>query len=176
MKRLLLTAAALTLLAGAKTIPSTPDLGKAEGQCRPSEAGPALIVTVSGFKDRKGLLRAELYPANDEDFLGDDNKLIAEGKTFRRVEIAVPQAGTVQMCIRVPTAGTYGLSVLHDRNGDRKFNLTSDGTGFPGNPKLHRRQPRIDETHVVAGSGLTPVPITLNYLHGFFSFGPLKDR
>ena len=32
-------------------IPSTPDLGKAEGRCRPGETGPALLVNVAG--DRK---------------------------------------------------------------------------------------------------------------------------
>ena len=174
VKRLLLLLA--PLLVAARPIASNPDLGKAEGQCRANEPGPALIVTVNGLKDRRGWLRAELYPANDADFLADDNLLVMAGKTFRRVEVATPQSGPVQLCIRIPGPGTYGMSLLHDRNMDRKFNLTSDGTGFPGNPKLHRRQPTIEETHVTAGPGLTPVPITLNYLHGFLRFGPLKDR
>ena len=70
---------AALLLAGA-AIPSTPDLGKAEGQCRANESGPAFLVDVKGLKDRQGRLKLELYPANDADFLADDNILIASGK------------------------------------------------------------------------------------------------
>jgi hypothetical protein len=58
------------------------DLGKAAGRCRSNEAGPAALVAVMGLKDRAGLLRAELYPANDADFLNDDKILVREGKTF----------------------------------------------------------------------------------------------
>ena len=39
-------------------VESNPDLGKTEGQCRPNEAGSAVIVTVVGLKDRRGTLRA----------------------------------------------------------------------------------------------------------------------
>ena len=44
MRKALASLIALPILVGA-TIPSTPDLGKAEGQCRPSESGPSFIVT-----------------------------------------------------------------------------------------------------------------------------------
>jgi hypothetical protein len=33
---------------------STPELGKAEGKCRPGESGPAFLVDVVGLKDRTG--------------------------------------------------------------------------------------------------------------------------
>ncbi len=155
-------------------IPSTPDLGKAEGQCRPGETGPAVIVVAVGLKDRKGLLRAELYPPNDPDFLADDNLLIMAGKTFRRVEVAVPQSGPAQLCIRVPGPGYYTLSLLHDRDGNRKFGLSTDGIGFPGDPRLGLSQPKAAVARFVAGPGLTTVTIRLNYRHGLFSFGPLK--
>ena len=172
----LLAVAATPLLVAAKPVTSNPDLGKAEGQCRVGETGPALMIVANGLKDRKGLLRAELYPDNDEDFLADDNLLIEAGKTFRRVEIAVPASGPVQLCIRVPGAGNYSLSLLHDRDSNRKFGLSTDGIGFPGNPRLGWSKPDADEAHLVAGPGLTTVPITLNYRHGLFSFGPLKPK
>lgn len=76
---------------------STPDLGKAAGQCRPGEKGPAVVVTLTGLKDRAGHIRAEVYPANDHDFLEDDNILIMDGKTFRRVETPLAQSGPVQL-------------------------------------------------------------------------------
>ena len=122
----------LTLLmpvAAFAQVPSSPSLGIAEGRCRPGESGPSLIVNLVGLKDRAGNLKAELYPANDSDFLADDNILLNAGKTFRRVVIDVPPTGAVQLCIRAPAAGTYGLTVLHDRDKDRKFNLSrSTGT------------------------------------------------
>jgi uncharacterized protein (DUF2141 family) len=173
---LLSLTAAPALCATTPMIKSSPDLGKAEGQCRPGEKGPAVNLTIVGMKDRAGNLRAEVYPANDDDFLEDDNKLVMAGKTFRRVEIPTPQSGVVQMCVRLPGPGTYSLSVLHDRDMNRKFGISSDGIGFPNNPKLGLSKPRAAATSFVAGPGITDITIRLNYRRGMFSFGPLKQQ
>lgn len=175
---LALLAAPLLLQAApaAAQVESSPDLGKAQGQCRPDESGPAVIITVVGLKDRAGLLRAELYPDNDKDFLEDDNILVNAGKTFRRVEIPVPAAGAVQLCIRTPGPGRYTLSLLHDRDSNRKFGLSSDGVGFPNNPRLGLSKPSADATRFASGPGLTYLSIRMNYRKGLFSFGPLRDR
>lgn len=159
----------------AASLRSTPDLGKAEGQCRPGEDGPALLVEVTGLKDRRGLLKLELYPANDVDFLQDDNILVAAGKVFRRVEVSVPRASPVAMCIRAPAAGTYAVSLLHDRDSDRRFGLSVDGIGFGGNPKLGWSKPKAAAASVRVGSGPTRTRIVLNYRRGLLSFGPIKD-
>jgi uncharacterized protein (DUF2141 family) len=153
----------------------TRELGKAEGLCRPAEAGPAVLVTVVGIKDRQGLLRAELYPANDDDFLEDDAILVRAGKTFRRVDMPLPPSGPVQLCVRVPGPGTYAMSLLHDRDSNRKFGLSNDGFGFPGNPKLGFSKPKAAQATVVAGRGITDITVRMNYRRGLFSFGPLKD-
>ncbi|MHA3794193.1 DUF2141 domain-containing protein [Sphingomonas sp. YL-JM2C] len=162
-------------LAAAAMPPSTPDLGKREGACRPNEPGPALLIDVVGLKDRSGLLRAELYPAVDGDFLADDNVLIAAGKTFARVDMAVPHSGPVRLCIRVPRTGRYALSLLHDRNANLKFDLSDDGIGFPGNPTLGWSKPRADKAAFQAGPGLTTIEIRLNYRRGL-AMRPLEDR
>lgn len=166
--------AALPLLAAAM-IPSSPDLGKAEGRCRPGEPGPALLVVVEGLKDRKGTLRLEIYPANDHDFLQDDNILVSRGKVFRRVEMPVPLSGPVELCIRVPGPGAYSVSLLHDRDENRKFGWMVDGVGFAGNPRLGLSKPRAAAAEVVAGTGLTRLQIVLNYRHGF-GLAPLRTR
>lgn len=175
MKGVLAVMVLASAAAAAAQLESSPSLGKAEGQCRANEAGPAVVITAVGLKDRKGMLRAELYPDNDADFLEDDNILINAGKTFRRVEIPLPAAGAVQLCIRAPAAGNYTLSMLHDRDSNRKFGLSSDGVGFPNNPRLGLSKPSANAVRFRAGHGITDISIRLNYRRGLFSFGPLKD-
>ncbi|UVO55390.1 DUF2141 domain-containing protein [Sphingomonas sp. SUN039] len=177
MKKLLILSALLPVAAFAQ-VPSSPNLGMAEGRCRPGESGPSFIVTLVGLKDRAGNLKAELYPANDTDFLADDNVLLNAGKTFRRVVVDVPQSGPVQICIRAPAAGTYGLTVLHDRDKDRKFNLsrtTGDGIGFGGNPTSQGPfKPKIAIARATVGNGPTPVNVIMLYRTGWLSLGRLK--
>lgn len=165
---------ALALLAAAALPRSTPSLGMAEGRCRPNEPGPAFVVTLAGLKDRAGLARVELYPANDADFLADDNVLIGHGKVFRRAEIKVPQSGPVELCIRAPAPGAYALLVLHDRDGNRKFGLSVDGIGFPGDPRLGWSKPKAAQATARAGEGITHVTVRMNYRRGLLSFGPIR--
>jgi uncharacterized protein (DUF2141 family) len=173
MSLLLLAAAADTPL---KAIPSSPELGTAEGRCRPNETGPAFIITLAGLKDRQGLAKAELYPANDEDFLQDDNKLVAAGKTFRRVETSIPQSGPVTLCVRAPGPGDYTLSLLHDRDSNRKFGLSVDGVAFANDPKLGWSKPKADKVTIRADPGITRITVTMQYRRGLFSFGPLEKN
>lgn len=153
---------------------STPDLGQAEGRCRANEPGPALIVEVAGLKDRKGALKLEVYPANDRDFLADDNKLIEAGKTFRRVVEAVPAGGTPHLCVRLPAAGSYAVMLMHDRNANHKFDLSTDGVGFTGNPKLGLSRPKAWQARVSVGWGVSRTQVVMNYRTGLFSFGPVR--
>jgi uncharacterized protein (DUF2141 family) len=156
-------AQALTMAA---VIASNPSLGIAQGQCRPGEPGPAFEVTVEGLMDRSGQLRLELYPANDADFLADDNLLIAAGKPFARVVAAVPPQGPAMLCIRAPRPGRYALSLLHDRNADHRFTLSSDGIGFAGNPRLGWSKPKADKASATVGQDLARIAIRLNYRRG----------
>ncbi len=174
MKRLLLVAGIPLLLAAGPALKSTPDLGKAEGRCRPGESGPALLVEAVGMKDRTGNMKLEVYPSNEKDFLADDNILVAAGKTFRRVEVLVPQSGPVVLCVRIPGPGTYAVSVLHDRNTDRRFNWKTDGIGFSGNPKLGWSKPNYRKSSVsVSSGGVSRIAVTMNYKNGL-GVSPLK--
>lgn len=158
--------AAILPWATAATLPSTPDLGKAEGLCRAGESGSSFEVKVEGLKDRKGKLKLEVYPANDRDFLADDNVLVGAGKTFRRVEEPVPASGPVRLCVRVPGPGTYAISLLHDRDDNRKFKWTVDGIGFAGNPRLGWGKPKAASASAKAANGQTSLSIVLNYRSG----------
>jgi uncharacterized protein (DUF2141 family) len=176
LKKFVLLTALLPMAAEAQ-VPSSPSLGIAEGRCRPGESGPSLLINVTGLKDRKGQVKAELYPANDTDFLQDDNILINQGKTFRRVVMDVPASGPVQLCMRAPAAGVYGLSLLHDRDRDRKFNKSwdGDGVGFGANPSSQGPfKPKIAVGRVTVGGGPTPVTVRMMYRNGLLSVGPLK--
>jgi uncharacterized protein (DUF2141 family) len=163
--------AAIALMMTA-SLRSSPDIGLAQGTCRQPEPGPAILVAVEGFKDRRGRLRLELYPANDDDFLADDNILIEQGKTFARTDQPVAATGSITLCIRVPVPGRYTLSLLHDRDANHKFSMFTDGIGFAGNPKLGWSKPLAANAVVVAGAGLTHIVIVLNYRRGF-SMRPL---
>lgn len=174
MNKAVLLAAALVLLTGAGPVPSTPDLGKAGGQCRPGESGPAFLIDLVGLRDRTGRVKLEVYPANDADFLADDNVLVSAGKTFSRVEVPISSEPVPRLCVRVPAPGAYAVTVLHDRNADRKFSLSRDGFAFSGNPKLGWAKPRASAVAVNAGGGLTILRMVMNYRTGLFSFGPLK--
>lgn len=167
---------ALLSILAAGALLSSPELGKAEGQCRPNESGPAFLISIAGLKDHAGKLKVELYPANDEDFLQDDNILLNAGKTFRRIEVNVPAAPVPEICIRAPAAGNYALIVLHDRDANRKLTLSKDGIGFPGNPRLGWSKPKAGAATAHVGPGPTRISLTLQYRTGLFSFGPVKQK
>ena len=150
---LTLLVAAPLLVANGPALRSTPDLGKAEGRCRAGESGPALMVEAVGLKDRTGNLKLEVYPSNDKDFLADDNVLVAAGKVFRRVEVPTPDSGPAVLCVRIPGPGSYSVSLLHDRDTNRKFGWKIDGIGFSGNPKLGWSNPKAAKSRVVVTSG-----------------------
>ena len=176
MKPLAVTLALPLLLAAGPALKSTPDLGKAEGRCRAGEPGPALLVEAAGMKDRTGNMKLEIYPGNDQDFLADDNVLVAAGKTFRRVEVPVPQSGPVVLCVRIPGPGTYAVSVLHDRNMDRRFQWKIDGIGFSSNPKLGWGKPSVKNSRVVVNSGgVSKIAVVMNYRNGL-GVAPLKNN
>ncbi len=173
--RPLFLAASILLIAATPAIPPREQRGRADADCRTNEPGPAIRVAVSGLKDSRGMLRLELYPANDTDFLAADKQLIAEGKVFRRVLQRPSASGASVLCVRAPSAGRYALSVLHDRDGDTRFGFLQDGVGVSNNPKFRRAKPKGTTAAVQVGPGVTSTRIILNYRKGL-SFGPLASK
>ncbi len=165
-----LLAAGLVALA---TIPARaqPIAGEA-ALCR--NGSTAILVEIAGLKDRAGELRVELYPDTDPEFLGDKNKLIAEGKTFRRISIPVPPTGRAVVCLGIPAPGRYSLAVIHDREADRKFDFRRDGIAFPGNPRLMLGKPPASKAWVTVPPGLNRLAVRLQYYDGFLGAGPVR--
>ncbi len=143
--------------------------------CSSSSPTPAVLAWFDGLKDRKGQLRLELFPNNDDDFLEDDFVLIKAGKAFRRVELNTPATGPVAVCIRAPRPGVYSLALIHDRDGKRKFSFSVDGVGFPGDPKLGWSKPKASKAAVTVGNGVTEIHVTMKYFSGL-GFSPVKHR
>ena len=133
-------------------------------------AGPAVHAEITGLKDRSGLLFLELYPANQADFLADDNALAAAHKIFRRVRVPTPSAGPVSLCVRAPEPGRYALFFVHSRDGRNKFNLWQDGAGVPSNTRMGRAKPKLETALIDVSRGVTNVTIRTQYLHGLSGF------
>ena len=140
--------------------------GYTAGPCAAGTGEPEAIVHVSGFKDRSGNVRVELYPATDEDFLAPGSRLREQGKTFQRIDVPTPAEGDVFVCLVLPTEGAYAVAVLHDRNASGKLDPFSDGFGFPNNPRLGFSKPTVDKVKFTARSGQTRLDVVLNYWNG----------
>jgi len=132
-------------------------------------AKPAMLVRIEGLKSRTGTVRVQAY----------DNpaRYFDKGAYLERVEIHTPASGPVEVCVPVPHPGVYAVSVRHDANGNGSTDIGSDGGGFSGNPSyslfdaMFKRKPSPVQVQVHV-TGLTPVPVVLNYVHGT-SLGPI---
>ena len=155
-----LVAAMLALGAGADAAP----LGPYAGACRAGSDRPALLVRVIGLKARTGTIRVQ-------DYGGDPDRYFDKGTWLKRVDIAVPAAGPIEICLPAAQPGTYAVYVRHDVDGSGKMGM-SDGAGMSGNPRvtlfdvLFRRKPDPARVSVKVGDGVVPVPVVLNYVEG----------
>ena len=154
---------------------ASPAAAQGEAEACPANEGSAIQANITGLKDRSGMVKLELYPDNAADFLKDDRDLIAQGKLFHRVQSKTPATGEVVMCMKVPRPGRYALLFTHNRDSKMKFSFWSDGAGFPGNKRLGRQRPTVDEAVIDVGKGVTVTTIRVQYLRGLGGFGPLGD-
>lgn len=131
----------------------------------------AMLVRISGFKTRSGIVRVQSYG-------GDPQHFFDKGTYLERVEVRPPASGAADICMPVPRAGVYAVSVRHDVQGDGKAGL-SDGGGMSGNPNLSlmdvlfKRRPAPSEVAVEV-KGVTVVPVVLDYVHGT-GVGPIAS-
>ena len=167
------TAFAVLAATAPTPLAATPAPTGDQWDCRASS--PGIRVTVAGLKDRAGVLKLELYPANQTDFLKDDQALLKAGKVFRRIQAPVPRQGAVSLCIATPSAGRYAVIVIHERTGKPKFSIAKDGIGVPGNDRLGRKRPTVEQASVVVDRGVATATVTMQYLRGLSGFGPVVE-
>jgi uncharacterized protein (DUF2141 family) len=135
--------------------------------CSPPGGGAAVLVEVSGFRDRQGQLRVQVYRARQEDYL-------ASGRYVARVDTPVSAAGPMQVCVPLEEPGPHVIAVLHDRDRSGRLNPFRDGVGFAGNPRLGLGKPPLDAVTVEI-SGVYRTSVILNYLQGL-SVRPIAPR
>ncbi len=147
-------------------------LGPDAALCSQS-AGPALLVKVTGFKGRGGTVRVRTFPGATKAAWFDKKRAL------RRTLVALPDSGSVEICMAVPRAGPYVVDVRHDINGNSDTDR-ADGAGVSGNPNVSLfdfflgKKPAASQVVVNAGGGITMVPITMKYIQGG-SFKPIKS-
>ncbi|MBA3677600.1 MAG: DUF2141 domain-containing protein [Sphingosinicella sp.] len=162
----LIAVAALAIVA--QPAPAQAALGPDAASCRPGARGPAILVNISGFKNRAGRLRVQLYGGNPGDFL-------AKGKKLKRIDIPVARSGNMPVCVAVPRPGNYAIAVRHDADANGKSGW-SDGGGFSRNPKISLLdlKPKHNEVVIPVGNGVKPVDVVLNYRRGL-AIGPVRN-
>lgn len=121
-------------------------------------SGPAVMVTISGVKSSSGRIRVQSYRATPSEWL-------EKGRWLNRVEIPA-RAGTMTVCMPVPAAGSYGIAVRHDVNGNGSTDLRTDGGGMSNNPSINifnLGRPGYRSTAFNVGNDVRSIAITMKY-------------
>lgn len=153
---ILISATALVLVSG--TAAAGQEMDNDLSRCAAGK-GPAVLVSVRGVKEAKGVVRVQSYSATAGSWL-------AKGRWLNRIESRA-NAGNMSFCVPVPSEGKYGIAVRHDRNGNGKTDITQDGGGFSNNPSvsiLNLGKPSVGKVAFDAGPGVTRITINLRYL------------
>ena len=133
-------------------------MGPDAAACRGNR--PGILVTVSGFKQRTGNVRVNVYGSDPERFL-------ERGQYVRQINLPVTRAGPMPICVAVPAAGRYAVAVRHDLDGNGRSGW-SDGGGFSRNPRLSltNLRPSYDRVAFNVGPNGAGVNVTLLYRYG----------
>ncbi|MFA6219974.1 MAG: DUF2141 domain-containing protein [Erythrobacter sp.] len=120
--------------------------------------GPAVRVTVRGIRESHGTIRVQSYRATKQDWL-------EKGRWINRME-APARAGTMSFCVPLPAAGSYGIAVRHDFNGNGKTDIFTDGGAMSNNPGINifnLGKPDYRKVAFAVGSGVEAISVTMRY-------------
>lgn len=120
---------------------------------------PAVLIMVDGVKSSSGKVRVQSYRANRSEWL-------EKGRWLTRIEVPA-RAGTMTFCVPLPSAGSYGIAVRHDIDGNGATDLRKDGGGMSNNPSiniLNLGKPSYKKTAISVGEGLKSIRIAMRYM------------
>jgi uncharacterized protein (DUF2141 family) len=122
--------------------------------------GCSLIIRVTGFRNTKGVLGAELFTSS----VGWPEKV---DKSFRHAHFPIDGNHATARFDHIPP-GRYGVVVLHDENGNKKldrdiFMIPKEGFGFANNPKVLLSAPPIEKATIAVTCPETTTDIRLIY-------------
>ena len=157
MSKFLSTSLCVALLA-------VPVAANAEGQVISNDLskcrnGPSTLVHINGVKAGTGKIRVQSYRATPADWL-------VKGRWITRIEVPA-RAGSMTVCVPLPEAGSYGIAVRHDVNGNGKTDLRSDGGGMSNNPSINifnLGKPSYKKTGFDVGNAPKTISITMKYM------------
>lgn len=124
-----------------------------------SGAGPAVLVTVEGIRASAGQVRVQSYRATAADWL-------QKGRWINRIESRA-RAGSMAFCVPLPVAGSYGIAVRHDLNGNGRTDIATDGGGMSNNPAINifnLGRPGYRATAISVGDTVRPIRIQMRYM------------
>jgi uncharacterized protein (DUF2141 family) len=150
--------AGIMALAGPAQAQYRSHIGNDLEKCRSGD-GPAVRVTVSGIKSSRGTIRVQSYRGTQAEWL-------AKGRWLSRIELPA-RAGSMNFCLPVPSAGSYGIAVRHDVNGNGETDLSQDGGGMSNNPSiniLNLGKPSFRKTAISVGNEVKAITITMKYM------------
>jgi uncharacterized protein (DUF2141 family) len=158
MSKFLAVLAVSVLALGSGTAVAGQEINNDLSRCAAGK-GPAVLVSVRGVKESTGQIRVQSYPATGSAWL-------TKGRWLHRVESRA-SAGNMTFCVPVPSEGTYGIAVRHDRNANGKTDIREDGGGFSNNPSINifnLGKPSASKVAFQAGPGVTRISINLKYM------------
>lgn len=125
----------------------------------PGHASASLIVSVSGLRSTKGLVRICLtreprfFPSCEKDPAG--------------ISASVPANSSAHIRIPGITSGDYALSVLHDENAngrvDMLLGIPREGVGFSRNPRLRFSAPSFAAVRFHIGAADVTQEVKMRY-------------
>lgn len=126
-------------------------------QCH-AGAGSAMMVTVDGIKSSGGTIRVQSYRANSAEWM-------ARGGWINRIELPA-RKGTMTFCLPLPAAGSYGIAVRHDVNGNGKTDIREDGGAMSNNPSINvfnLGKPSHTRVAVPVGNDVKSIRVQMRY-------------
>ena len=126
---------------------------------------PAVLVHVAGLKNGAGKVRVQAYGPGA-------GKYLKKGEWAGRVDVPLGGRRSLDVCLPLPSAGTYSVAVRHDANANKKSDW-NDGAGFSRNPRLSLLgRPSFGDTAVAVARGPAKIRVVINYRLGM-KVGPI---